>query len=319
MYLYTGRGPSTDSMHLGHLLPFLFNKWMQDVFKCPLVIQISDDEKYFYQSNAKKIKPLEYFREIGIENCKDILALDFDPELTFIFRNSDYMGNMYKNVVEFQRHITYNQIRAIFGLSDLNGSENSGKISYPAIQGAPCLCTSFPHIFGEKRNAFCMIPCGIDQDPYFRMTRDIAHKLKFIKPGGLYSKFFPALKGFDSKMSSSDNTSAIFLTDTANQIKKKINKYAFSGGKATAEEQRKFGADLEVDVSYSYLSFFMEDDEQLAEIGRKYSSGEMLTGEVKKILIGVLQKVVGDHQKKRSNITNEMVHQFMKIRPMLRK
>lgn len=116
VYLYTGRGPSTDAMHLGHLLPFLFTKWMQDAFKCPLVIQISDDEKYFYQKTDKKIKNLDYFREIGIENCKDILALGFDPELTFIFRNTDYIGHMYHNVVEFQRHITYNQIKGNFKL-----------------------------------------------------------------------------------------------------------------------------------------------------------------------------------------------------------
>lgn len=25
-YLYTGRGPSSDSLHLGHLIPFLFTK-----------------------------------------------------------------------------------------------------------------------------------------------------------------------------------------------------------------------------------------------------------------------------------------------------
>ena len=304
---------------MGHLLPFIFNKWLQDVFKCPIVIQLSDDEKYFYQKNDKKIKNLDHFRSIAIENCKDILALGFDPELTFIFRNTDYVGNMYQNIVQFQRHITYNQIKGIFGAESINGSENSGKISYPAIQGVPTLCTSFPHIFGDKKNAFCLVPCGIDQDPYFRMTRDVAHKLKFIKPGGLYSKFFPALKGFQSKMSSSDNTSAIFLTDTPNQIKKKINKYAFSGGRATAEEQRQHGADLDVDVSFAYLKFFMEDDQKLDEIAKKYSSGEMLTGELKKITIDMLQKIIKNHQEKRKTITNGMVHQFMKVRPMLRK
>lgn len=316
VYLYTGRGPSTDSMHMGHLLPFIFTKWMQEAFKCPLVIQISDDEKYFYQKTAKKINNLDHYRDVGFENIKDILALGFDPELTFIFRNTDYIGTMYPNVVAFQRHITYNQIKAIFGLTEMNGSENSGKIAYPAIQGVPCLCTSFPHIFGtEKKNAFCLVPAGIDQDPYFRMTRDVAHKLKFIKPGGLYSKFFPALQGFSGKMSSSIPTSAIFLTDTNNQIKKKINKHAFSGGQVTAEDQKKYGANLDVDVSYQYLRFFLEDDLELEEIGKKYKSGEMMTGEVKKILIGVLQGVVGDHQARRKLVTNEMVKQFMKIRP----
>ena len=43
-YLYTGRGPSSDAMHLGHLLPFMFTKYLQDSFDVPLVIQLTDDE-----------------------------------------------------------------------------------------------------------------------------------------------------------------------------------------------------------------------------------------------------------------------------------
>ncbi len=27
-FLYTGRGPSSDSMHLGHMIPFVFTKWV---------------------------------------------------------------------------------------------------------------------------------------------------------------------------------------------------------------------------------------------------------------------------------------------------
>jgi tryptophanyl-tRNA synthetase len=40
-YLYTGRGPSSESMHLGHLIPFLFTKYLQDAFGVPLVIQLT--------------------------------------------------------------------------------------------------------------------------------------------------------------------------------------------------------------------------------------------------------------------------------------
>jgi tryptophanyl-tRNA synthetase len=43
-YLYTGRGPSSDAMHMGHMIPFTFTKWLQDAFNVPLVIQITDDE-----------------------------------------------------------------------------------------------------------------------------------------------------------------------------------------------------------------------------------------------------------------------------------
>lgn len=61
-------------------------------------------------------------------------------------------------------------------------------------------------------------------------------------------------------MSSSDPTTAIFLNDTANQIKKKINKHAFSGGQVDVETHRKLGANLEIDIAYNYLTFFLEDD-----------------------------------------------------------
>lgn len=45
-----------------------------------------------------------------------------------------------------------------------------------------------------------------------------------------------------------------------------INKYAFSGGRDTIEEHREKGGNTDVDISFKYLTFFMEDDEQLAEV-----------------------------------------------------
>src|SRR3989338_8640888 len=41
----TGRGPS-EKMHLGHLIPFLFSKSLQEEFDCEVFIPISDDEKF---------------------------------------------------------------------------------------------------------------------------------------------------------------------------------------------------------------------------------------------------------------------------------
>jgi len=45
-----------------------------------------------------------------------------------------------------------------------------------------------------------------------------------------------------------------------------INKYAFSGGGATVEEHKEKGGNCDVDVSYQYLTFFLDDDERLAQI-----------------------------------------------------
>jgi len=45
-----------------------------------------------------------------------------------------------------------------------------------------------------------------------------------------------------------------------------VNKYAFSGGRDTVEDHRKYGGDVTVDIAYQYLTFFLEDDEKLAQI-----------------------------------------------------
>ena len=52
-YLYTGRGPSSEALHMGHMIPFQFTKWLQEAFDCPLVIQLTDDEKFLFKQDLK--------------------------------------------------------------------------------------------------------------------------------------------------------------------------------------------------------------------------------------------------------------------------
>lgn len=310
-YLYTGRGPSSEAMHLGHLVPFIFTKWLQDVFDVPLVIQMSDDEKYLWKDLT-----LEQAYSYTVENAKDIIACGFDVNKTFIFSDLEYMGQspgFYKNVVKIQKHVTFNQVKGIFGFTD---SDCIGKISFPAVQAAPSFSNSFPKIFRDRTDIQCLIPCAIDQDPYFRMTRDVAPRIGHPKPALLHSTFFPALQGAQTKMSASDPNSSIFLTDTAKQIKSKVNKHAFSGGRDTVEEHRQFGGNCEVDVSFMYLTFFLEDDDRLEQIRKDYTSGAMLTGELKKTLIDVLQPLIAEHQARRKAVTEETVMEFMAPRQL---
>ncbi|CAH0551840.1 unnamed protein product [Brassicogethes aeneus] len=309
-YLYTGRGPSSSSMHLGHLIPFTLCKWLQDVFNVPLVIQLTDDEKCLWKDiTAEEAHRLAY------ENAKDIIAIGFDLEKTFIFSDIDYIGNssdFYKNIIKIQKCVTYNQVKGIFGFDD---STVIGKIAFPAIQATPCFSTSFPSIFGTNKLP-CLIPCAIDQDPYFRMTRDVAPRLGFSKPALLHSIFFPALQGAKTKMSASDANSTIYMSDTAKQIKNKVNKHAFSGGQTTIEEHRKLGGNCEIDISYQYLKFFLEDDEKLKKIGKDYTSGNLLTGELKKLLIETITPVITNHQQRRAQVTDEVLKQFMTPRKL---
>lgn len=139
--MYTGRGPSATSMHLGHAIPFILTKYLQDLFALPLVIQITDDEKYLFRDIALDDSSAE---EMISNNIKDIIAFGFDPHRTFIFRNSQYMGAMYPTVLKLQKAMTLSSVKNTFGLTD---SDNIGKCAFPATQAAPCFASAFaPHV-----------------------------------------------------------------------------------------------------------------------------------------------------------------------------
>ena len=159
----------------------------------------------------------------------------------------------------------------------------------------------------KKKNIPCLIPHAVDQDPHFRIARDILPKLGYYKPASIQCSFLPNLTGSDGKMSSSEAVSGILTTDTPEQIKKKINKYAFSGGQATIEEHRKKGGNPNIDVSFQFLKYlFEESDEKLKELEENYKSGELLTGELKKYTIEKISSFLLEHQKRRKNAEKEI-------------
>lgn len=133
-FLYTGRGPSSDSVHVGHTIPFEFTKWLQDTFDVPLVIMLTDDEKYLFSEK----RTLEEVQGYCSSNAKDIIAIGFDPAKTFIFSDFEFVGGaFYRNIVRLSKHITLNQARAIFGFND---STNIGRIRechlFPSLSGS---------------------------------------------------------------------------------------------------------------------------------------------------------------------------------------
>ncbi|KAB5595248.1 Tryptophanyl-tRNA synthetase [Ceratobasidium theobromae] len=284
---------------------FFSHRWLQDVFDVPLVIQLTDDEKFLFKHELK----IEQVQDFSRKNARDIIAVGFNREKTFIFSDLDYVGGaFFKNVVKIARGITLSQAKATFGFVE---SDNIGKIHFASIQAATSFSNSHPQIFGTKSDIPSLIPCAIDQDPYFRLTRDVANKLGYPKPSLLHAKFFPALQGAGSKMSASNVNSAIYMTDTPNQIKNKINRHGFSGGRETEEEHRRLGGNPDVDVAYQYLGFFMEDDEEYAKLAEEYRAGTLLTGQLKAKCIAALQAFVKGFQERKAAITDEDVAYYM--------
>jgi tryptophanyl-tRNA synthetase len=62
-------------------------RYLQDAFDVPLVIQLTDDEKFLW----KNLK-LEEAHRLAYENAKDIIACGFDVNKTFIFSDLDFVG-----------------------------------------------------------------------------------------------------------------------------------------------------------------------------------------------------------------------------------
>lgn len=285
-YLYTGRAPS-GPVHLGHLVPWIFTRWLQDKFGATLLFQIPDEEKFLFKDNLT----FDDTKKWAYENTLDIIAMGFDPKKTKVFLDTEYAGHMYKTACMVAKRTNISTLKSLFGLKDSN---NVGEFFYTCMQSVPAF---LPTIM-ENEPTRCLIPCAIDQDVHFRLTRDVAAGIGFPKPATILSRFLPGLTE-GGKMSSSIENTAIFSTDSENVVRDKIMRYAFSGGRESAAEHRKTGGVPEVDVSYQYLTYFLEDSNKLKKIYDDYKSGKMLTGELKQITVDTINEFLSEHRARR--------------------
>ncbi len=297
-FLYTGRAPSGHT-HVGHLVPWLFTKWLQDKFGVELWFQFPDEEKFLFKEKLT----LEDTEKYTHENMLDVIALGFDPKKTKFLVDTKIAGLMFKEALKVAKKITFSNVKASFGLTN---ETNIGSIFYTAMQAVPAF---LPSVLAGK-NIPCLIPHAVDQDPHFRLSRDVVGKLGYYKPASIQCRFLPALQGATGKMSASEQQTAVYTIDDTETVKRKINKYAFSGGRSTIEEHRKLGGQPGIDVPYQWLTFFEEDDKKLKNIYQDYKSGKMLTGEIKQILIDKLNSFLKEHQKKREQ-ARKKVDQFL--------
>jgi len=203
--------------------------------------------------------------------------------------------DVYNLAINASSKITLSTVKAVMGFKD---SKNIGSFFYPAVQIAHILYPTF------KRKIPTIMITAIDQDPFVRLARDVAERMGLKKPGALTLKFLPGLSG-GAKMSSSDPNSALYADDSDAEIERKI-KRAFSGGRETLSAHKKYGGNPDIDASFQYLKFFLEeDDNKLAEIYKSYKSGEMMTGELKSYTISKAKKFFAQHRKNRSKIKIE--------------
>ena len=290
--MMTGLMPS-GKFHFGHKVVadqiIFYQKLGAKVY-----LAVADLEAY--NSRNPNIQEL---KKIAIEEyLLNYIALGLNiKKCDFYFQSSrsndaKKSNGYYKLANMLAGHATFNEYKAIYG------EINPGKIISSLLQASDMLHPQLNEFEGPIPT---VVPVGADQDPHLRLARDLSQRIKifkFIQLSSTYHKFLPALNG--AKMSSSDPSSYIALTDTIEEASKKIRKYAFSGGQATIEEHRKKGGNPEIDSSFQLLKYGLEeDDKKLEKIYNNYKSGSLLTSELKDLVIEKMTKFLKEHHKNR--------------------
>jgi tryptophanyl-tRNA synthetase len=303
--MMTGLMPS-GKFHFGHKLVADQMLYYQKL-GAKLYITVADLEAY----NSRN-PDIEKLRETAIEEyLTNYIALGLKPKNVDFYFQSERSKDAKKSNAYYKlanilgRYATFNEFRAVYG------EISPGKMSASLLQAADMLHPQLPEFEGKPLPV--VVPVGTDQDPHIRLTRDISKRIKnpkFIQLSSTYHKFLPGLKS--GKMSSSDELSFISLTDTPEEVAKKIKKYAFSGGKETVDLHKKHGGNPDVDVSFQLLKYGLEeDDKKLKKIHDDYKSGKMLTSELKQYTIKKAQKFLKEHQKKREKAKKQL-EKFLK-------
>ncbi len=282
----TGIKPSSE-FHLGSRMTAEQIIFLQQRFDTRVFYAIADVEAY-----ADNGLSFDESHQNAVDNVADLLALGLDPDRTFLYKQSQNMhvANL-ANI--FARKTTLNTLEALYGHQNL--------ALYLAVltQAGDILAPQLDAFDGPKH---MVVPVGIDQDPHIRFTRDLADKFKdefgFITPAATFHKFFRALSG-ETKMSKRDPMGVMTLNDSPDMLKKKLAN-TLTGGRATAEEQRRLGAEPEKCVVFELMQYhFYDDDEDLKEMEQDCRSGKLLCGECKAIRLKHIQGIYQKHQERK--------------------
>ncbi len=295
----TGFMPS-GKFHFGHKLTAEQLIYYQNLgFK--VFVALADAEAFA----VRKIERKQAIKTGIEEYVANLIALGLDPDKTDFYFQTSRGTSYYRLIQLFSGKVTAAEMSAIYG--DLSPA----KIVSALTQAADILHVQLDDYGGYD---YVIVPVGADQDPHLRLTRDLADRVKGIvnltRPASTYHKLIRGLDG--AKMSSSRPDYTIFLTDPIDMARKKLMA-ALTGGRATAEEQRKLGGIPEQCTVYDlYMYHLIKDDEELRRIYEECRSGRLLCGKCKKMAARLLEEFLIDHKEK-LDVAKETAYQIVEI------
>jgi tryptophanyl-tRNA synthetase len=215
-----------------------------------------------------------------------------------VYKQSQEMRVMRLAVI-FSRGVTNNMLRAIYGERPM------GLYLSALIQAGDILLPELKDFGGPKP---VLVPVGADQDPHIRLSRDLATRYReefgFITPSAIYHRLMLGLTG-DTKMSKRTLEASVHLENTPAEASRNVLS-AFTGGRATVEEQRRLGGEADKCPVYDLYRFhFAADDEHSQRVREECYAGIRMCGDCKKEAAGLVKKFLEEHQKKRASLMGE--------------
>lgn len=126
----------------------------------------------------------------------------------------------------------------------------------------------------------------------------------FYPPAATYHRLMTGLTG--GKMSSSIPESAIFLTDSPEEARKKVMR-AKTGGGVTLEEHRKYGGNPDICSVYElFVYHLIDDDSYLKDIHESCREGKRVCGPCKREAADIIYNWLKEFQEKREQAKDEV-------------
>jgi tryptophanyl-tRNA synthetase len=282
----------TGEFHLGTLMTakeiIYFQEQGAQAFYAIADIEAYEDNRLSFIETEK----------IAVGNVADLLALGFDPKHGHIYRQSKEQ-RVRDLMIHFGAGVTLATMKAIYG------ERHIGLYISALIQAGDILLPQLEDFEGPKPT---VVPVGVDQDAHLRLTRYLANKFrrkfKFVPPSSTYHKILKGLDG-SPKMSKRNPMSFFTLNESPKTIAKKIS-CAFTGGRATIDEQKELGGVPEICPIYEIeMCHFVEDDKNMVETYKCCKCGSLMCGEHKARTKKIVVKFVEEHQLKREKLVDK--------------
>lgn len=298
-FALTGLKPSNGGIHLGH--------WVGNIE--PLIAYQKTYSSTFLFADLQVMNSnLEYYKKEHLFDnmhfmLKQMIALGVDPNRVNVILESKAKLSMLEEFVFISDFITDTKLYHVPYLNHVKGIDGAIKMSilnYPILQAMDCILANADVAFSNIDNKVCF---EVINDLFKRINNTGLRSYKQFK---LITGKVEQLIGFDGEKMSKSNGNCIFMTDSDEELAKKINKMYTDPNRQSADAP----GCIDNNIVFKYLRVFATP-EVYNSMAEQYSKGQLGDAETKKILLEVLIKFFIPYREKFLETSDKFVDDIL--------